>query len=145
MKKLLLIVVALLAVGCQTEPDPLEQALEVERAVRDTVAAYVTAARKGDRAGVAAVTDPDSAVPAQMYEMKQVSGDTSAHELRVLGSRALAITRPVNVQQPKGPMRAQLVFTLEMDATGYWRINDIDVEDPQGVADEIARFEAAAY
>jgi hypothetical protein len=109
-------------------------------AIRNAVSIYIEAGLGRDEKVLAAVCVPGSAVARQaMTDLPEIEGvrDLRLAEVRSDRRSALAITTPVKADHGRtGP----LVFTLLQSAEGNWQIDDIDVEDADGLAQEIDRF-----
>ena len=57
----------------------------------------------------------------------------------VAGDRALAVTEPARLNDPKYKEPASVVYSL-VRQDGRWAVHDIDLEDEEGLREEIRRF-----
>ena len=146
MKRLNLQRVALVAlvaalIGCQytrtSQSGPHDGRLS---SIRTAINIYIEAGLGRDEKALAAVCVPGSAVAQQaLTGLSEIEGvrDLRLVEVRSAGRAALAITTPIEADHGRtGP----LVFTLLQSPEGNWRIDDIDVEDADGLREEIERF-----
>ncbi len=113
-------------------------------AVRDMIAAFVDAAAEGDEKAARRLIHEDAEVLLrQLDDMREaIAAGLKPTEVLVIdsnGGRALAASEFTRVPDPKIRGQVCLLYTLAKQ-NGLWVISDIDVEDIQGLAEEIRRF-----
>ncbi len=116
----------------------------VEQKVRDVIAKFAEAVVKGDKAAVTKCLHP------KMYGMADRLDEAAEsvhaglklaeiHSVFVRGDRALVATELAPINDRKSTTLACTVYTL-VKIGESWVIEDIDMEDEKGRADEMHRF-----
>ena len=103
-----------------------------------TLRTFLESIRSGKIKKAADLTDPESAVPRQLDDFQKIGGVEKLHVAKVYASNdaALAVTTSVHERRiPDGV----LVLTARIK-NNKWLIDDIDLEDAEGLKKEIQQF-----
>ncbi|MHC4400653.1 MAG: PEGA domain-containing protein [Planctomycetota bacterium] len=118
------------------------------KAVREVVVGFVDAVERDDNdAALKFSSRPRglTAEAAQLDDMKEViQAGLDPGEIRLITvgrGRALVVTEFAKLSDPMYKNRVCMVYTL-VKHDGDWRIDDVDLEDVEGLAGEIRRFDA---
>lgn len=116
----------------------------VAQDIHSTVMGYVRAGLKGDDKAATRLCVPGTGLDKQAKEFQEIRGSDKEGvdrldlvEIRANQWNALAISTPL---REKRLGSARLVFLLSRTWEGKWLLDDIDLEDPEGVKGEIARY-----
>ncbi len=129
---------------CGMDLVPASAQPDSEQAVRWVVASFAKAAVEGDKGTMAELLHEKSHhLLEQIADMQEIvaAGMEPAEIDRILirQPRALAATRLTQLDHRQYPRPVCMVYILERQG-GKWVIRDVDVEDKQGLADEIRRL-----
>ncbi|NQT38439.1 MAG: PEGA domain-containing protein [Planctomycetes bacterium] len=116
----------------------------VEQKVRDVIAKFAAAVVKGNKAAVTECLHPKKYGMVDRLDeaAESVSAGLKLGEVRsvfVRGDRVLVATELATINDPKSAASVCTVYTL-VKIGKSWVIEDIDMEDEKGRADEIRRF-----
>jgi hypothetical protein len=118
------------------------QDVDIVQGVSDAIDELFAAAFANDLERAQGVTQPGSAVAEQAMNLTEVTSELPDLPIDIYGGagNALAVSWLANATQPSGNEEGYLVFTLKLDTSGTWLIEDIDFESRENTEQEIERF-----
>lgn len=114
------------------------------QAIRQVLEKFAKAAFEGDKETMAKlIHDKSHHLLAQMDDMREIvdagMNPVAIVTMAITDARAVAATELIQLDHRQYPQPVCMVYILEKQG-GTWVVRDVDVEDEQGLADEIHRF-----
>ncbi len=108
-----------------------------KRDALDVASAFLAAVISGGNSGAIALVKPGSAVVNQVRDFQKISniGELKLVAMYTTNQFALGVTNKIKIENEQG----QLLFHLVKNR-GIWMVDDIDLENPDSLKDEINSF-----
>lgn len=131
-----LIVICAGAAGCRkSAPAATPKGVAIERVIM----AFADAGARGDFEAAQEFTVEGKVPPGQAADLFEFLGGKPLELSEVLGAEEAALAIGAEVTSPGGDT-GSLVFTMVREGKGDWKIEDIDLEDRDGIEEEKKRF-----